>query len=440
MVFAILAIDKMKIDDPVGAISVHGVVGMWGLIAVAITNPEASLKAQLIGLVTIFVWTFITSFITWLVIKAVMGIRVSEEEEFEGVDLGRMRSGGLPGVYRNSRLRPLIPGLLSRVVVTTGASAPVFFGLQALVAAVAKGPVTGMLAAAKPYPGLFADLQFHRREVTALVRAIAKRLTGGFATGAPPVSAGFQFHGVGGSLGDSGFGHVGLTRSGRLWDSRADITRGGLSGKVPGTLPQTSWEYSMFDVSDLTRPGLPAVSFRLGEGELACLSGPSGSGKTQLLRALVDLDSSEGSVTLLGVRRESLPPQQWRRRVAFLPAESRWWAATVAEHFAVVDAEQLRRLGFDEDVADWRVERLSSGEKQRLALLRLLANRPEVLLLDEPTANLDAENIERVEKLVTDYVATQRASCLWVSHDERQITRLCERCLEMADAGLRETT
>ncbi|MGW8310631.1 MAG: ammonium transporter [Thiogranum sp.] len=88
VVLAILAIDKMKIDDPVGAISVHGVVGMWGLVAVAITNPEASLKAQLIGLVTIFVWTFIASFITWLVIKAVMGIRVSEEEEFEGVDLG----------------------------------------------------------------------------------------------------------------------------------------------------------------------------------------------------------------------------------------------------------------------------------------------------------------------------------------------------------------
>jgi len=196
----------------------------------------------------------------------------------------------------------------------------------------------------------------------------------------------------------------------------------------------------MFDVSDLTRPGLPAVSFRLSEGELACLSGPSGSGKTQLLRALVDLDPNEGSVTLLGVRRESLPPQQWRRRVAFLPAESRWWAATVAEHFAVLDTRQLQRLGFDEDVAGWRVERLSSGEKQRLALLRLLANRPEVLLLDEPTANLDAENIERAEKLVTDYVSAQRASCLWVSHDKRQIERLCERCLEMADAGLRETT
>ncbi|MCO6414549.1 MAG: ammonium transporter [Thiogranum sp.] len=87
VVFSILMLDKLKIDDPVGAISVHGVVGMWGLIAVAISNPEASLKAQLIGLVTIFVWTFVASFITWLVVKAIMGIRVTEEEEFEGVDL-----------------------------------------------------------------------------------------------------------------------------------------------------------------------------------------------------------------------------------------------------------------------------------------------------------------------------------------------------------------
>jgi Amt family ammonium transporter len=87
VVFSILTLDKMKIDDPVGAISVHGVVGMWGLIAVAFTNPDATLMAQLIGLVTILAWVFVTSFIAWLVIKAIMGVRVSEEEEYEGVDL-----------------------------------------------------------------------------------------------------------------------------------------------------------------------------------------------------------------------------------------------------------------------------------------------------------------------------------------------------------------
>lgn len=87
VVFAILGLDKLKIDDPVGAISVHGVVGMWGLLAVAWTNPDATFKAQLIGLVTIFLWVFITSLIVWFVIKMVMGIRVTEEEEYEGVDL-----------------------------------------------------------------------------------------------------------------------------------------------------------------------------------------------------------------------------------------------------------------------------------------------------------------------------------------------------------------
>ncbi|WP_295539190.1 ammonium transporter [uncultured Thiohalocapsa sp.] len=88
VVFAIVTLDKLRIDDPVGAISVHGVVGMWGLLAVPITNADAGFGAQLIGLITIFAWVFITSFIVWLLIKLIMGIRVSEEEEYEGVDVG----------------------------------------------------------------------------------------------------------------------------------------------------------------------------------------------------------------------------------------------------------------------------------------------------------------------------------------------------------------
>lgn len=87
VVFAILMFDKFRLDDPVGALSVHGVVGMWGLMAVPMTNPEASYSTQLMGLGVIFAWTFATSFIVWMVLKAVMGIRVSEEEEYEGVDL-----------------------------------------------------------------------------------------------------------------------------------------------------------------------------------------------------------------------------------------------------------------------------------------------------------------------------------------------------------------
>ena len=88
VVFAILTIDKMKIDDPVGAISVHGVVGFWGLMAVPLTNDGTSFVGQLVGAGTIFGWVFGVSFVVWLVIKAIMGIRVSEEEEYEGTDIG----------------------------------------------------------------------------------------------------------------------------------------------------------------------------------------------------------------------------------------------------------------------------------------------------------------------------------------------------------------
>jgi Amt family ammonium transporter len=87
VVLSIVTLDKLRIDDPVGAISVHGVVGMWGLIAVCITNGDASLGAQLLGLGSIFAWVFVTSFVVWYLIRLVIGIRVSEEEEYEGVDL-----------------------------------------------------------------------------------------------------------------------------------------------------------------------------------------------------------------------------------------------------------------------------------------------------------------------------------------------------------------
>ena len=85
--FSIVGLDKLKIDDPVGAISVHGVVGLWGLLAVPLTNDDATFSAQLLGAASIFAWVFIASFVVWLIIKAIMGIRVSEEEEYEGVDL-----------------------------------------------------------------------------------------------------------------------------------------------------------------------------------------------------------------------------------------------------------------------------------------------------------------------------------------------------------------
>ena len=87
VVFSITLLDKLKIDDPVGAISVHGSAGIWGLLAACLTDPEATLGAQLIGIVAIFAWTFITSLIVWYVLKMAMGIRISEDEEYTGADL-----------------------------------------------------------------------------------------------------------------------------------------------------------------------------------------------------------------------------------------------------------------------------------------------------------------------------------------------------------------
>jgi len=87
VVVSIVTLDKLKIDDPVGAISVHGVVGLWSLLAVPLTNDSASFLGQLIGALTIFVWVFGVSLLVWLLLKATMGIRVSEEEEYMGVDV-----------------------------------------------------------------------------------------------------------------------------------------------------------------------------------------------------------------------------------------------------------------------------------------------------------------------------------------------------------------
>ncbi|MDO3721740.1 ammonium transporter [Marinobacter sp. chi1] len=87
VVFSIVFMDKIRIDDPVGAISVHGVVGIWGIFAVLLSDADATFMGQLVGTLTIFLWVFVTSLVAWLVIKAIMGIRVSEEEEYEGVDL-----------------------------------------------------------------------------------------------------------------------------------------------------------------------------------------------------------------------------------------------------------------------------------------------------------------------------------------------------------------
>lgn len=176
------------------------------------------------------------------------------------------------------------------------------------------------------------------------------------------------------------------------------------------------------------------LSFDVAPGEVVGISGASGSGKSLLLRAVADLDVHAGDVLLDGVSCASMPAPQWRRKVGMLPAESRWWHDTVRAHFVSDCVELVGALGFGEDVFAWEVARLSVGERQRLALARLLDRKPEVLLLDEPTANLDEDATRRVEASVLE----SGLAALWVSHDTAQLQRLAKRRFRMVERRLEE--
>lgn len=192
---------------------------------------------------------------------------------------------------------------------------------------------------------------------------------------------------------------------------------------------------SLLHIANLDCGSVRDVSFALAAKECVAIVGPSGSGKSRLLRAIADLDPHDGTMFLLGEASTSMSAHRWRQRVGYLPAESAWWADTVAEHMAQPAVDDRELLGLPADVMEWQVSRLSSGERQRLALLRLLSVQPEVLLLDEPTANLDAGSAERVEQLLR---SRQQAGAglIWVSHDEEQIRRVADRGFHIVDGRL----
>ncbi len=194
-------------------------------------------------------------------------------------------------------------------------------------------------------------------------------------------------------------------------------------------------------VSGLQVPGLPPLDFCLESASILALSGPSGVGKTLLLRALQDLDPHQGRVSLGGRYADAMPGPQWRRLIGYLPAESHWWADTPADHWPDVDVAKrdalLAALGLSAESLGWSLSRMSSGERQRMSLVRLLLGSPQVLLLDEPTANLDAENSARVESLVRRLV-DEGLSAIWVSHDTGQCRRLGDRYWLLTPEGVRE--
>jgi ABC-type iron transport system FetAB ATPase subunit len=175
------------------------------------------------------------------------------------------------------------------------------------------------------------------------------------------------------------------------------------------------------------------VSLRIAAGECVAIHGPSGSGKTRLLRAIADLDPHEGEMRLNGTPAHHMTGPEWRRAVQLLPADPLWWESTVGAHFTRFDAAAAEALGLPAESGAWAVDRLSTGERQRLALLRALDRKPHALLLDEPTANLDEDSRSRVEDLLTRYRQEHGAAVIWVSHDAGQRARVATRMLRLQD-------
>ncbi|MDC3332722.1 ATP-binding cassette domain-containing protein [bacterium] len=183
---------------------------------------------------------------------------------------------------------------------------------------------------------------------------------------------------------------------------------------------------SYFSLHNFSIGTLAPFSLQAQKGKIISLSGPSGCGKSRLLRAIADLDIHQGYAKLADMRCDQIPAPQWRQQIALLPTEIHWWLPTVREHFSKKQLNSpdinncIQQLGFSLDDIKKPVDHLSSGEKQRLGLVRLLAQQPKVLLLDEPTANLDDNNKTIVEKIITDYSLKNSATIIWVTHDKQQ--------------------
>jgi ABC-type multidrug transport system ATPase subunit len=189
-------------------------------------------------------------------------------------------------------------------------------------------------------------------------------------------------------------------------------------------------------IEHLTTKLIGPITFDIAAGECLALMGPSGAGKSLLLRAIVDLEPSTGRVTVGAHARADMAASAWRKLVALVPAESGWWGDRVRDHFpAKSDATELiAKLGLA-GALEWDVARLSSGERQRLALARALCRKPQALLLDEPTASLDEHATALVEDLMRGCCAEGMAVLL-VTHNREQAGRMAKRLLHMSDGKI----
>ncbi|MCF6254110.1 MAG: ATP-binding cassette domain-containing protein [Thiomicrorhabdus sp.] len=198
---------------------------------------------------------------------------------------------------------------------------------------------------------------------------------------------------------------------------------------------------ALLEVKGLKAEGMSqAVDISVFSGQVWMVIGSSGTGKSQFLKSLADLIEHEGDVHLNGVNQQTISAEQWRKQVMYFAAETAWWQDTVVAHFeSPPDKTVLKSIGLPSDILQKNPDACSSGEKQRLALLRGLSYQPTILLLDEITANLDTEASIKVEKLLQNYLKTPvlnaeiggekissppKKAIIWVSHDVAQRQRM----------------
>ncbi|GJG98406.1 ATP-binding cassette domain-containing protein [Cupriavidus pauculus] len=196
-------------------------------------------------------------------------------------------------------------------------------------------------------------------------------------------------------------------------------------------------------IRQLVGHGRGPLDFDVAVGACTILSGASGTGKSLILRMIADLIPNTGEVRIGKSPRESLSGPAWRREVVYVAAESGWWADDVRSHFDVRGSSQLEsqlgslleRLHLRGDILDAQVTHLSTGERQRLALLRAIVLGPRFLLLDEPTSGLDLDSTLAVEALLKDLMA-EGTGLLVVTHNPQQIARLQGKHLHLCANGL----
>jgi ABC-type multidrug transport system ATPase subunit len=175
------------------------------------------------------------------------------------------------------------------------------------------------------------------------------------------------------------------------------------------------------------------IELEVSAGRCLAVSGPSGAGKSLTLRMIADLVPHEGECFVDGLAASSMTGPAWRRVVRYVSSEPGWWAATVGEHFADASAQTdgMKRLFLDASLLEAAPERLSTGERQRMAFLRAIEDRPKVLLLDEPTSALDPASVKAVEEIVKELMADGCAVVL-TSHDPEQVERLADHVMTLA--------